>query len=205
MPIDAALIANRPISSTQTSNMYSQKILTLAALLALSGCAWHQKLFVSSIQIDGINHGLVDGDEGSFYVDSHPLVRLEMTCHKETTLGISVSLGVPLPVWEDKHAHHSIAQQRFGLSLFNDSPRKSEFSAPSIGLRIGDSSHTLRLENSASQTDAAHYQYTSDIRCSALNDATMSITFGKEKIRVYRLQFKEGIQHRFTWTPGLAT
>jgi hypothetical protein len=183
-----------------------QKYLALALLIGLNGCALHQKSYVSEIEIKGVNYGLktAKGAEGSFYVDDHPLMRLVMACKKVTVLGLSISVAVPLPVFGEEDGHASIGQAPFSLRIFNDTFPTTPVPPPQISLTIGNTIHLLRLTDDKEIYPPNHF-YTSELRCSAIQAATMTITFSTDKVRVYKLQFNEGVQHHFNLTPGLAT
>ena len=74
----------------------------------LSSCAFHEKDFVSKIEITGENYNHRKGDSGGFYIHERPLIRLRLGCKKTSEIGHSVFLLIPMPTSEIGKKHQLI-------------------------------------------------------------------------------------------------
>jgi len=186
----------------------SYKYLTIMSLIALllSGCAFYSKDFVSRIKIDGKNYRNERGDEGVFYIDDSPLLSLRTGCNKRTNMANSMSIIIPSPAQDKAKYHDSLATQTFHLTLSHAAREKIDLSNIDINIQIADVNHVLKFENVTHKGFGGHvYTYSSGIYCSDIKDGILTIKLKENKIRIYGIQFYEGIDRDISYQPYFTT
>jgi hypothetical protein len=69
--------------------------------------------------IEGRNYRPKIYDEGAFYINEDPSVRMRMGCRASTTMVATMAPLIPFPFGKEKEPHSSIAGRKFSLTLWH--------------------------------------------------------------------------------------
>lgn len=174
-------------------------------VMLVGGCAFYDKQYVSRIDIEGRNYRGLQGDEGVFYIDNEPLVRLNLGCHQQTMLGQTVFPVIPFPVFGNKQPHESIADEKFSLTLSHIQSVAPKLADLSLSIQFGNNIFPLDYAGSENIEYHIDYNYESNISCGQIKDATLNIQLAENKSRIYSLQFDEKIRRRVRYHAGFVT
>lgn len=183
------------------------RVLLIIAALFLTSCAFYEKKFVSEIALEGTNYRGTIYDEGQFYINDEPSIRLDIGCYRSTQLGETVFPLVPLPVFDEQEPHASIASQQFSLVISHGKKDDIDLSALRIAVELAGSVHPLRFakRDEPPYTYSTAYEYVADLRCGDIVDGVLKIYLGPDKIRVYGMQFEEGVKREVDYHLSLVT
>ena len=183
-------------------------ILTVLSINVVSAtsCAFHEKNYVSRIVLEGLNHRPELYDEGVFYVNADPAIRMRMGCYASTQLGATMFPLIPLPILVEAEPHASIAAQRFSLTLSHRLTDEVNLTGLEIHLDVSGRVQRLSLNRDEVENRYSRsYEYMADLRCGETEDGVLSIRLSTDKVRVYGVRFKEGVERAFAFHPGFVT
>ena len=166
-----------------------KKVAVFAFILLLNGCAFYEKEYVSEIKLNGESYP--GGDEGVFYIDNEPLIRMSMGCQKSTTLSASVFPIVPIPKPDKAEPHDTLSDEQFYLSIGHSTRDEIDLSDIKVSIGISNSVYALRLTEKGNI-----YKFVADLRCKDINKGILRIKLDESKSRNYKVQFKEGVQRK---------
>jgi len=183
---------------------------TLFAASLSSGCAFYHKAYVSEIVLDGTNHRPEFYDEGAFYLNAEPTIRMRMGCLATTTMLETMSLIIPFPFGRETPPHESIASEPFSLRLRHygkDGRAGLDLSALPIEVEIDGRVVPLALVHKSQERNDWHweYEFAADLPCGDVQDGTLRIQLDAETTRTYGVNFEEGVQREFAWHPTFVT
>lgn len=176
------------------------------ALLA-SGCAFYEKNYVSEIELEGTNYRGKIFDEGVFYINAEPVIKMRMGCYASTRLGATMSLLIPLPILNEIEPHNSIASEPFTLTLSRRQRDELDLSDLPIAVQISGRSHPLRLvrQESPEYTYETRYVYATELACGEVQQGVLTIGLASGEVRRYGVHFQEGVKREFDWHPDFVT
>lgn len=171
------------------------KFSFVVILLFLASCAFYQKNYVSEIVVKGTNYRGPIYDEGVFYVNADPSIRMRMGCYHSTQLGETMGPAVPLPIFSEAKPHNSMASHQFSLTLSHKQKDKIDLSTLKINVEIAGMFHNLSFVrmDTPPYSYSNEYKYTADLRCGEIEEGVLRIELGSDKVREYGIQFQEGI------------
>jgi len=151
-----------------------EKLIILNLVFLLNGCAFYQKEYVSDIEIKGKSYP--GGDEGSFYIDNDPLIKISMGCYKSTTLGFTVFPILPIPDLNESDPHDTLAAEQFYFTLGHFPSSKIDLSELKANVEISDKIFSLSLlEKDQTFSSYINYKYVADLRCSDIKNGILRI------------------------------
>jgi len=184
-------------------------MLFLLILPLGSGCAFYAKEYVSEIELEGTNYRGKIFDDGAFYVNAEPSIRLRMGCFASTQLGQTMSLLIPFPILNENEPHDSIASRQVTLELSHQTKDKLDLSDLPITITVSGISHPLRLAyNDVPQSGyqvRKRYEYAAELTCAEVEDGVLTIELQSGEVRRYGVHFKEGVQREFAWHSEFVT
>ena len=185
--------------------MYRSLVLLL--VVSLSGCAFYSKDFVSAIEIEGTNYRPKIFDEGVFYVNDDPPIRLRLGCRARTTLGETMFLLIPFPILKEEPPHASIAGQQFSLVLASSIKNELDLSSLAIDVKIAGRVHRLRFVGAKTRdyTYKTQFEFAADLTCGEIQNGRLSIRLAPDKVWDYVFEFREEVQRRFAWHTSFVT
>jgi hypothetical protein len=172
-------------------------VVILALVLSTSGCAFYQKDYVSKIYLDGKNYP--GGDEGQFYIDNEPLIRMSFGCYKTTQLTATVFPLIPLPGFNEAEPHTTIAENYFYMVLEYDESSEVAPSTLTANITIADKTHALMLletEQVSTIIPRYRYNYGADLSCGDIQAGTLNIGLHDNKEREYKIEFREDVERQ---------
>lgn len=183
------------------------RFLLIIVAASLSSCAFYDKKFVSEIVLQGTNYRGTIYDEGQFYINDEPTIKMNIGCYQSTTLGETVFPLIPFPVLHEAEPHNSITSQQFSLVISHKTKDNIDLSTLKIDVDISGTVHPLRLtqKDEPRFTSSIEYEYTADLRCGEIVDGILTIHLGSDRVRVYGVQFEEGIKRDVAYHLSLAT
>lgn len=170
------------------------KIILVILAFSFSGCAFYQKDFISKIYLEGKNYP--GGDEGQFYIDNDPLIRISFSCYKRTRLAETVFPLIPIPSFNTLKPHGSVSGQRFTMGLEYDESIDITSSTLSASVIIQDKIHPLVLggvEQISTIIPRFRYRYMSNLKCGDIQGGSLHIRLNEKKEREYGIYFKEEV------------
>lgn len=185
-------------------------LLILPLTVALgSGCAFYAKEYVSEIELEGTNYRGKIFDDGAFYVNAEPSIRLRMGCFASTQLGQTMSLLIPLPILNEIEPHDSIASRQVTLELSHQTRDELDLSDLPIAIAVSGTSHPLRLAHKdvpqSGYQFRKRYEYAAELTCAQVQDGVLTIGLEPGKVRRYGVHFKEGVKRKFAWHSEFVT
>lgn len=172
-----------------------------------AGCAFYEKKFVSEIALEGTNHRPAIYDEGAFYINADPQIRIRMGCFAVTTLLETMSLLVPFPFGKEVPPHDSIAAQQLSLTLRTTTRPELDLSTLTIQVETGGRVHPLVPVASPGQEEPwrREVEFASDLACDAVKNGSLRIQLDTGTTRTYGVHFTEGVRREFAWHPTFVT
>ena len=166
-----------------------RKLALFVFALLLNGCAFYEKIYVSEVYLKGKSYP--GGDEGVFYIDNEPLIRLSVGCKKSTILSASVFPIIPIPRSDKAEPHDTLSEERFYLYIGHSARDKIDLSQLKVSIEISNRVYALRLTEKGDI-----YKFVADLRCKDINKATLKIKLDESNSRNYKIQFKEGVKRK---------
>ena len=179
-----------------------KKQLIIVLLLFLSGCVFYEKVYVSRVELEGESYP--GGDEGDFYIDNDPLISMWLGCAKSTKLSQSVTPLVPVPVPVKAEPHHTLSEEQFYLSLRHKTQDKIDLSELEGSIEIANERYKLNFWKKE-QGFFTTYQFDALLRCKQINDGILRLKLSEDKMREYKIQFKEGVERRVNYQLDFVT
>ncbi len=175
-------------------------------VLSMTSCAFYEKSYVSRIVLEGKNYLPELYDEGVFYINAEPAIRMRMGCFASTQLGATMFPLIPLPIFVEAEPHASIAAEQFSLMLSHRLTDEVDLSGLQIDLDISGRVRPLRLAHAEVENQyRRNYEYVSELRCGESEDGVLRIRLSPDKVRVYNVQFKEGVEREFAFHSSFVT
>lgn len=176
-----------------------RRILSITIALSSVGCAVNTKKFSSEVEIDGRNYLQVGkkGDQGGFYIDDDPLIRLRLGCRETTVLGSKLSLLLPIPILEEnKVRHDSISNNEFKFKMRREG--QPYISKDEEAQYVRGIIATIKLEGKEyflkPQKERGEWvEFSSSLRCGDLKNARMNFQLPNRSSRKYILNFEEKV------------
>ncbi len=181
--------------------------LLLLLLLIGSGCAFYEKRFVSEIVLEGRNRRPKVYDDGAFYVNAEPTVRMRLGCYASTTMVATMFPVIPIPFGRETPRHESISDEKFSLELTHYRSDGLDFSQLPVRLEIGGKVHPLRVVRKEQERYESkwEYEFEADLPCGDVEAGRLTIELDSGTVRTYGVQFEEGVQREVAWHPTFVT
>ena len=198
-------LSGQDLSAGRGIRMRSLFFLLMVPLL--TSCAFHHQSYVSEIVLEGKNYRGTKGDQGRFYIDDEPLIRMRTGCYRSTFLGESMFPLIPVPVTRRADPHESIAHHKFSLTLSHGKDIKMDLSGLKVTLELSGRVHPVRFQRKTKPKYeyGLSYEYGADVRCGDIVDGILKISLPSNKERVYRVRFKEDFKREISYQPYFTT
>jgi hypothetical protein len=182
-------------------------LLILLTMPLSSGCAFYEKRFVSEIVLEGRNYRPKIYDEGAFYINGDPTVRMRMGCSARTIMIATMAPLIPFPFGKETKPHESIADRKFSLTLWHYRQDNLDFSELQLQVAIDSRIYPLQAVRKEQEQYSLmwEYQFEADLPCGEVQEGQLRIQLNQETVRAYGVQFEEGIQREVAWQPYFVT
>lgn len=187
--------------------MRRRQVVTAILLAMLSGCAFYEKSYLSRVEVEGRNLRPESYDEGVFYINPEPWISMRMGCYAKTTMLETMFPLLPLPFGAETEPHASIADRPFSLTLRHRRNAGIDLSTLHARLTVDGQTYALGL----SHTDQRplewtwEYEFTADLACGAVEEGELEIVLDPDRIRTYKVRFREGVERKVNWHPTFVT